>query len=207
MTTQMIKSTHFLLLFFTFCAYTGHGQSFDGGLKASLVVSQVAGDGYSGFHKAGVNVGAFVRYGFGSNISAQMDLAYIQKGSSQQPTVNDPDQTSYLLRLNYIELPLVLQYRLQPVVVELGVSFDFLAGQIEKINNLPNEQGEVWKKMNLGSVIGIQYILNKHWVASLRSLNSIQSIRKNSVPLNVRRYGSKFGAFNDAITIGLLYQF
>jgi hypothetical protein len=181
-------------------------QTFNGGAKAAIVVSQIAGDGFSGFNKAGVNAGFFVQYQWSSAWSAQMDLAYIQKGSAQKLNPDDPSSYSYLLRLNYVELPLVLQYHLAPLVLEVGISLDFLAGYFEEIDYQINDQGEAWKKMNVNSVIGVQYQLNERWIVSIRSINSITSLRKNSIPLNVRRYGTAYGAYNDAISVGLLFR-
>ncbi len=180
-------------------------QSFTGGIKAGMVVSQIAGDGFSGFNKVGLNGGFFVQYYVEPVVSLQMELAYIQKGSAHTLDPDDPESVGYLLRMNYVELPLLVQYHLNPLVFELGLSMDFLAGQSEKINSQPNEQGEVWRKLNIASVIGLQYHLSEKWSASIRSINSINSIRKESVPLNVRRYSKKFGAFNDVIAVSLLY--
>lgn len=187
-------------------ATTLSAQTFNGGVKAAAVVSQIAGDGLSGFNKAGVNAGFFAQYQWQPIWSVQMDLAFIQKGSAQKLNPDQLDSYSYLLRLNYVELPLVLQYHLKPLVFEAGVSFDFLAGYTEKINDQINDQGEVWQKMNVNTVIGVQYYLNDRWVATIRSVNSISSLRKNSVPLNVRRYGTAYGAYNDVISVGLLFR-
>ncbi len=180
-------------------------QQFTGGLKAGLAVSQIAGDGFSGFNKAGFYGGAYLQFHLNPNVSLQMDLAYIQKGSAQhaEPETGVPQ---YLLQLDYVELPLVFQYHLLPLTFEAGISFDFLAVQNEEINYQLNDQGDVWRGMNLASVFGIQYHFTERWAASLRTVNSVQSIRKNSVPLNVRRYGRNYGAFNDVLTFGICYK-
>jgi len=182
-----------------------HAQSFNGGIKAGMVVSQIAGDGFSGFNKVGLNGGFFVQYHVKPAVSLQMELAYIQKGSAHNLNPDDPASINYLLRMNYIELPVLIQYHLNPLVFEVGLSMDFLAGQMEEINNQPNDQGDAWRKLNVASVIGLQYRLNKKWSASIRSINSINSIRKESVPLNVRRYSKNYGAFNDVIAVSLLF--
>lgn len=204
---QKTKTTFLLLVLALMVATTTlSAQTFNGGVKTAVVVSQIAGDGLSGFNKVGINAGFFAQYQWLPSWSVQMDLAFIQKGSSQKLNPDEPDAYSYLLRLNYVELPLVLQYHTKPLVFEAGLSFDFLAGYAEKINSQINDQGEVWQKINVNTVIGVQYYLNDRWVASIRSVNSVSSIRKNSVPLNVRRYGHKFGAYNDAISVGLLFR-
>ncbi|KAF0131150.1 MAG: hypothetical protein FD155_814 [Bacteroidetes bacterium] len=200
-----MKKVYFAVIIILVVSLQTKAQSFNGGIKAGLVVSQIAGDGFSGFNKVGLNGGFFVQYYVKPVVSLQMELAYIQKGSANTLNPDDPESVGYLLRMNYVELPLLIQYHLNPLVLELGLSMDFLAGQSEKINSQPNDQGDAWRKLNIASVIGLQYHLSEKWSASIRSINSINSIRKESVPLNVRRYSKKFGAFNDVIAVSLLF--
>jgi len=200
-----MKKVYFAVLIILVVSLQTKAQSFNGGIKAGMVVSQIAGDGFSGFNKVGLNGGFFVQYYVKPVVSLQMELAYIQKGSAHTLNPDDPESVGYLLRMNYVELPLLIQYHLNPLVFELGLSMDFLAGQSEKINNQPNDQGDAWRKLNIASVVGLQYRLSEKWSASLRSINSMNSIRKESVPLNVRRYSKKFGAFNDVIAVSLLF--
>lgn len=200
-----MKKVYFVVIIFLVVSLQTNAQSFNGGIKAGMVVSQIAGDGFSGFNKVGLNGGFFVQYYVKPVVSLQMELAYIQKGSAHTLNPDDPESVGYLLRMNYVELPLLIQYHLNPLVFELGLSMDFLAGQSEKINSQPNDQGDAWRKLNIASVVGLQYRLSEKWSASIRSINSINSIRKESVPLNVRRYSKKFGAFNDVIAVSLLF--
>lgn len=181
-------------------------QLFSGGLKAGLTMSQIAGDGFSGYNKAGLFVGCWGAINLQPDLSLQMDIAYTQKGSAQQASDARPDIPQYLLRLNYVEMPLVVTYQMAPFAVEAGLSFDFLVGQKETINFVPNDQGDIWRKVNLASVLGLKYLLSEKWMISLRSINSISSIRKNSVPKNVRRYSQKYGAYNDVLALGLIYR-
>jgi hypothetical protein len=70
-----------------------------------------------------------------------------------------------------------------------------------------NDQLQNWRKMNVNTVVGVRYQLTDHWQLILRSINSVHSLRKNSVPLNVRRYSKKYGEFNDVILFGVAHQF
>ncbi|MBW7847029.1 MAG: PorT family protein [Bacteroidales bacterium] len=196
------------LIFFVFflLPIVSMAQLFTGGLKAGLVVSQVAGDRFSGFNKAGFNAGFWGAWHIVPGFSMQMDLAYIQKGSAQQASESRSDIPQYLLRLNYVEMPIVAHYQWEKWAIEAGISFDFLVGHKETIDFLSNDQGQVWRKMNPASVLGVQYQLTDHWAINLRSLNSILSIRKNSVPHNVRRYSRHYGAYNDALSFGMIYK-
>jgi hypothetical protein len=181
-------------------------QSFNGGVQAGLAVSQIAGDGMSGYNKAGIQAGFFVNYQLQQKLSVQMELAYIQKGSARAENI-ETGESQYLRRLNYIELPIILQYHLQPLLIEAGLSADFLAASMEEINYQVNDQLQNWRKMNVNTVVGVRYQLTDHWQLILRSINSVHSLRKNSVPLNVRRYSKKYGEFNDVILFGVAHQF
>lgn len=181
-------------------------QSFNGGVQTALVVSQIAGDGMSGFNKAGVQGGFYVNYMIKSNLSLQMELAYIQKGSARAEKV-ETGESQYLRRLNYVEWPLIVQYHLHPLLLEAGLSVDFLTASFEEINYQISDASQIWRKVNANTVFGIRYKLGANWQLILRSVNSINSIRKNSVPLNVRRYSRNYGEFNDALLFGVAYQF
>ena len=65
---------------------TGFSQQFGGGLTAGVVGSQVAGDTFSGYNKGGIFAGGFVTLGMGGRSAMQLELAYFQKGSRENPT-------------------------------------------------------------------------------------------------------------------------
>ena len=49
-------------------------QSFNGGVLAGAVTSQVNGDGYSGYHQLGWTAGAYVGLPIGENLTLQTEL-------------------------------------------------------------------------------------------------------------------------------------
>lgn len=51
---RFYRTKLFLYLIFFLGIGTVSGQQFHGGITAGVVGSQVAGDGYSGFHKGGI---------------------------------------------------------------------------------------------------------------------------------------------------------
>lgn len=199
-----MKHFSLLALIAVFLSSPLWAQQFHGGLKLGVTTTQVAGDTYAGFNKAGINGGAFVNLGLGNQLAAQLELAYFMKGSRFNDQPDLPDFKQYLLRLNYIEMPVLLQYELSGFVFEAGVSFDFLLSSFEEKDYLQVSQND-WRKMTLNSVFGIMYSMSEKWMLSFRTVNSITSVRKNAVPGNVKRYGSKFGEFNDALLLSVYY--
>lgn len=197
----------FTLLLFT-CAWNPlKAQQFNGGVMGGLAATTVAGDAYAGFNKVGLYGGGYVNLELSETTLVQMELAYFQKGARFNEDPDMPDKLAYILRLHYVELPLLLQYRLAEFRLEAGLSADFLVSAYEELDYLEQETDH-WKRAAFNSVLGIKYELSDRLTASVRSINSINSIRKDQVTGNVRRYSRKnYGAFNDAFLLSIYYQF
>lgn len=180
-------------------------QQFEGGLLAGGVSSQVAGDNISGFHKAGISFGGFVRLELDDRSGLQLELFFVQKGSRTSDQDVKAGMNPFLLRLNYVEMPLIYQYDFGKLRLEGGLTAAFLASHYEEVNYLDNTQ-DAWRSLNFSSIVGVRYLFHEHWSLGLRSINSINSIRKNMVDGNVKRYGNKFGAFNDVMQLAVFYS-
>ncbi len=197
----------FTTVFLVFLFQNIKAQQFEGGILAGGVSSQIAGDNISGFHKAGLSFGGFVRINLNDQSGLQMELVFIQKGSRTSDQDIKAGMNPYLLRLNYIELPLIYQYMLgRSLRLEAGLTAAFLASHYEEVNYLENIQ-DVWRSFNFNTLVGVRYLFNEQWSLGLRSINSINSIRTNMVDGNVKRYGNKFGAFNDVLQLAAFYTF
>jgi hypothetical protein len=197
----------FTTVFLVFLFQNIKAQQFEGGILAGGVSSQIAGDNISGFHRAGLSFGGFVRINLNDQSGLQMELVFIQKGSRTSDQDIKAGMNPYLLRLNYIELPLIYQYMLgRSLRLEAGLTAAFLASHYEEVNYLENIQ-DVWRSFNFNTLVGVRYLFNEQWSLGLRSINSINSIRTNMVDGNVKRYGNKFGAFNDVLQLAVFYTF
>ena len=90
--------------------FAGLTQKFNGGVLAGGLVSQVDGDTWVGYHKFGFLAGAFVRLEISPRSSFQMEMEYIQKGSRHNVDSNNFSDQPYLLRLHYLEIPVLYQF-------------------------------------------------------------------------------------------------
>jgi len=191
----------FILLFFV--SATGFAQKFHGGLSLGLVASQVAGDTYSGYNKAGIYGGAYVSFDFGQRSALQLELTYFQKGSRENPdSLNN--FTSYIFRANYVELPLFYQYKVNRFTVEIGPSAGFLLGYSEEMDQLPvnlNPPALITIQINLG----IRYDINNSWGVDFRTNNSLLNIRKNNVTGDIWRLVD-YGQYHDALVLSVFYK-
>ena len=103
-----------LCLLFASCllVIVSQAQQFKVGLIGGIATSQVDGDTYAGYDKAGIFAGGFVSKKFSpaSKWTTLFEITYIQKGSRKIPHPDKGDNTSYSLNLDYAEVPILLKY-------------------------------------------------------------------------------------------------
>ncbi len=195
------------LIFFLTCL-SMKAQQFNGGIMAGVAGTQVAGDTYYGFHKAGIFAGAFVSLQISEHSVLQMELEYFQKGSRENPdSANNYNQ--YLFRVNYIELPLLYQYIVNKrFKIEAGPSAGFLVGWYEENNyeeiKGANKPASVTFQLNAGLYV----YLTDHLYVNIRTNNSMLNIRSDNATGDILRiFPGNYGQFNDCLVFSLYYQF
>lgn len=195
----MIK--RFLFFFACMLPLLINAQDFKGGIRAGIVASQVDGDSYEGFNKAGLTGSIFVSRKFSEHFSLQMEFAYIQKGS-RKPL--DDNNTFYAMRLGYVEVPLLLQWHVTSSIdIFGGPSYGLLVSSEEE-TEYGVYQGPAFEKNEVAARIGLSYKLSEQWRADIRYANSITTIRP--APYAYSQYFDK-GQFNRYVEIGLGYSF
>ena len=188
---------------------TGFTQEFHGGVTAGLVGSQVAGDTYSGFNKAGIYAGGFVGWEFTEHSGLQLELTYFQKGSRKNPDPEKNDYDQYIFRANYIELPVLYQYKINKFIIEVGPSLGFNVGYYEEKDYLTlsdqqnyNKPARVTVQMN----IGLRFYISKKFGVDFRYNTSLMNIRSENRTGDVWRLWT-YGQFHDALVLSVFYQF
>jgi hypothetical protein len=205
-----MRESRFLLIagIFIISAYTASSQHFNGGMMAGCAATQVAGDTYNGFHKAGVFVGGFVNYEVGKHSAFQMELEFFQKGSRVNPDSAN-NYNEYLFRTNYIELPVMYQYRFNKrFKLEAGPSLGFLVGWFE------SRYGEEIKGAIKPAAVSFQinaglYVnITDRLMFNFRTNNSLLNIRSKNATGDVYRFfRGNWGQFNDCLVFSLFFQF
>lgn len=183
-------------------------QDFHGGIHAGLVGSQVAGDTYSGFRKAGIYAGGYVGWEFTTHSGIQLELTYFQKGSRENPTEKN-DYDSYLFRAGYIELPVLYQYRIKRFIVEGGPSLGFLVGHYEEKDGLTLSDQQGYNKpapVTFQLNIGLRFFLSQKLGFDFRYNFSMWGIRNEPRTGDVWRLWG-YGQFHDCLVLSLFYQF
>lgn len=180
-------------------------QRFNGGLMAGIAGTQVAGDTYSGFHKAGLFAGGFVNLQFTPRSVVQMELEYFQKGSRENPDSTN-NYTEYIFRANYIEMPILYQFVINDrFQVEAGPSAGFLVGHFEEYNDMPTSSKDP-AKVTLQINVGLYVAITEHIKVNLRTNNSILNIRSENSTGDVYRFFD-YGQYHDCLVLSAVYQF
>jgi len=199
---------YILLLLVFIVSLSVTAQQFHGGVVAGIAGTQVAGDSFSGYNKAGIYAGGYVSLDIGGKSAFQMELTYFQKGSRENPTEKNAYQ-SYILRVNYIEMPILYQHRFGEFIISAGPSAGFLLGYYEEVNqevisDIPdyNKPARVTLQINLG----FSYLINKHIGVGLRTNNSLLNIFSANQTNDVWRFFD-YGRYNDALVLSVYYQF
>ncbi len=199
----MNKIISFILIVFVFHSATAQ-QRFKAGLKLGLSTSQVEGDTYAGFNKIGLAAGALVTGKFNDKWSAQFEMLYIQKGSKHNSNPDKGDYSFYYIAVNYIEVPVLLQYHQKKFTFELGPGFGYLVSE-EEFNEVQILTGlSPFNKTEISLNIGISYVLINNWGFNWRYSNSLSSIRDYASGAST---WFNPGQRNNVLTFSLTYQF
>lgn len=214
----------FLLLIFVFVFGVGlSAQEFFGGLIAGGVMSQVGGDARGGYNKLGIVGGAFAGLDISEDLDVQMELKYIQKGSYSTDVENRPAFDPFLIKLDYIDLPIVFGYNLNKVNVngvnldwlklEFGVSFDVLVNYRQEIRGDVVLASNPWNIVAFNTVVGARVSVKENVEIGLRAVDSMTSICKSSKypygngnVVYIRRLFGRYGMFNDVLQIAVFWR-
>ena len=173
----MKKITYLFTFLFAFI-FSGEAQNrFNAGLKLGISTSQVEGDTYGGFNKAGIVGGATITAKLNEKWNAQFEMLFVQKGSKFVGDASKGDNRFYVMQLNYLEVPLLFQYKQKKFIFEIGPGFAYLIsgkeydfyGVIQ--NTIP------FHKTEINASIGVNYIIYKNLGINWRFTNSILPIR------------------------------
>lgn len=188
-----MKRLFIILILSFFMGLKAEAQSFNGGILAGAVTSQVQGDHYSGFHQLGWTAGAYVNLPLSDNFTWQTELKYSLFGSHSSVEEVESGMNQYDLRLHYIEMPIMFRYNLERfnvgsrsldfITLEIGPSLDFLMRYKDDTNTSLNERAP-WLFFSITGNIGVHFDLSERWGIGVRSMNSLTPIRiKGDVPL------------------------
>tara|TARA_B100001250_G_scaffold135129_1_gene115571 strand:- start:12 stop:602 length:591 start_codon:yes stop_codon:yes gene_type:complete len=180
--------------------YNSNAQEFNAGISAGLSTSQVSGDNLGGFNKAGVIIGGFVNRKINSLLKVQLEMIFIQKGSSNPK----PEDLIGEIHLNYIEEQLILSFKSsEKVSLDFGLHISTLIkGYYHDKYGIMENQIE-FNRFEIGALCGISYQLNDKISLNTRLANSILPIADHA---SGQTYGLNKGKYNTGLCFILKYQ-
>ena len=191
----------YIVFFLFFITQTNFAQTFGGGFLAGISMSQLDGDSFGGFNKAGFTGGIFTNTQINKDMEIQLELRYVQKGSHS----GSKDLNFYSSKLNYIELPLFLRYRIySKLSADLGIALGYLQKSTEDkdgYGDLPADPA--FNKTEFSGLAGLEYQLWKQLSVNVRYNYSILPVRDH--PGEQTWYLNK-GQYNSVFTITIYYQ-
>lgn len=213
----------FCFLLVLFLGVNLSAQEFFGGLILGGDVSQVGGDARGGYNKLGLVGGAFAGLKLSEDLDVQMELKYIQKGSYSTDVENRPVFDPFLIKLDYIDMPIVFAYNLNKINIndinmkwlklELGVSFDVLLKARQEIQGVVVQASDPWKSVVFNTVVGVRVNVKENLEIGIRAIDSMTSICKTSrYPYSngniayTRRLFGRYGMFNDVLQLAVFWK-
>lgn len=173
-----------LLLFFLVEA-RAQNVEFEGGFCGGMVLSQISGDNLSGFDQPGFSASGFVRMTGNGASAFRLELGFIQKGSRKVPDPENGDFNEYRLRLNYLEMPLLYEYRKNSILFQGGLYLAFLTSWKEETQFGPmqvfDQNGEPLEflPLDFGLAFGCTYEVSERFFIAGRYSNSITPARRH----------------------------
>ena len=185
----------------------GFAQAFKAELTFGVMGTQVSGDDLSGFNKAGIYAGAGIRTRFNDRSGAGFRMLFFQKGS-RMPLKNDgTDSAYYLLRLNYLEVPLMFRYSIsKKLYAEAGPSLGYLFKSYEEDENGPlSMRGRPFYKFDFSAMLTLGFHLTDQLDLMMLYGQSLVPVREHEsmavYRLNAGQYNSELG-FCLLLTLG-----
>ncbi len=202
-----MKKFLFGLLLLGLTGFNSYSQRFEGGILAGLNASQVDGDTFSGYHKPGIVAGGYVQTNLSHTLFAGFELKFTQKGSRKNP---DPkatdDQSKYIMRLNYAEMPVYLGIRTNDrISILAGLSAGYLikGTEFDNYGKFVVEDQHPFNEMDIQGMLGFRFQVTDRLCLDLRGAYSLIPIRKQ--PGDALWYW-KSNQFSNLLSTTLVYR-
>lgn len=200
-----MNKSYFILIFLSFIIASNlfSQDRFVPGFKLGVATTQVDGDTYKGYKKAGFIGGVTLTAKINEKWSSQFEIFYIQKGSRHNGNPDENDYSFFLMRLNYIEVPILFQYTQKKFTFDLGPGFAYLISAKEW-NELGIMYGnQAFYNYEINGNLGLNYTIIKNLSVSWRFSYSLLPIRQF---ISGESYWFNPGQKNNLLSFTLTYK-
>lgn len=201
-----MKQFYLIFLLLTMISVNSFSQRFEGGVIGGFNASQVDGDLYKGYHKPGIALGGYVQTDLSRTVFAGMELKLMQKGSRNIDSLATDGQIKYIMRLNYVDLPVYLGFRTsERISLLVGVSPGYLISGTEynDYGKFVEEDQNPFRELDLQVLFGFRFQITRRLFVDLRGKYSVLPIREK--PGDALWYW-KSNQFNNLLSTTVLYR-
>ena len=156
-------------------------QTFKGHLIGGVSSSQASGDGTEGFVQFGIYAGFGAEAIINDTWSLHGNLMFNQKGARVYKSSNSIN--TYRLRVNYVEIPILLDYNYQKFSGQLGPYLGVKINQKERTQFGTIENPREFELFDVGIQAQISYQLKERFKLSLAFQNSLLPVRPHASQL------------------------
>ncbi|MEY3322033.1 MAG: hypothetical protein RLZZ417_1616 [Bacteroidota bacterium] len=162
---------------FLFCVKS-EGQQFKGSIVSGLTLAQIDGDLLSGFNQPGLRAGLHLDSRINDRWSLAMEMAFSQAGSRRQLT-DSPAAILHKIRLNQVEVPLVVQFTEWKFKVGTGIIYQRLFNYaLKDISGTDVTNFYSFRNNHVSFIAACTVQLNDRWGILLswsKSMNALQT--------------------------------
>ena len=201
-----MRQFYFIFWLLAITSLSSFSQRFEGGLIGGFNASQVDGDLYKGYKKPGIALGGYVQTDLSQTVFAGMELKLMQKGSRNIDSLATDGQIKYIMRLNYVDLPVYLGFRTsERISLLVGVSPGYLISGTEynDYGKLTEEDRHPFDPLDLQVLLGFRFQITRRLFVDLRGAYSVLPIRAQ--PGDALWYW-KSNQFNNLLSTTVLYR-
>lgn len=201
----MIRKTVFIISFLTLAA-AAFSQRFEGGILAGFNGTQVEGDAYKGYHKPGMLAGLWVQTDLAPAVFGGLELKFSQKGARNRQDLKLPVTEKYIMRLDYIDMPVFAGFRSSDLISVIGgVSLGYLISAREYNENglFPPQDQKPFNDFDLQPFLGFQFDILEQLKLDLRMAYSVLPVRGK--PDNDLWYWRQ-NQFNNVLSMAVYYR-
>jgi hypothetical protein len=171
--------------FFLFCVKS-EGQQFKGAIVSGLTLAQIDGDLLSGFNQPGLRGGLHLDSRINDRWSLAMEMAFSQSGSRRQLT-DSPGAILYKIRLNQVEVPLMVQFTEWKFKVGTGFIYQRLFNYaLKDIAGSDVTKFYSFRNNHLSFLAACTVQFNERWGMVLSWSKSINALQTNNPAIKFR---------------------
>ncbi|GAB1403873.1 hypothetical protein MASR1M74_10510 [Lentimicrobium sp.] len=196
----------------SFSSYTANAQRIMGAVFGGFNATQVDGDEVYGYKKFGLNIGAAAIIPVYGNWSVSLENTYSEKGAHQRPRFLDSLDGSYDLKLNYLEVPLLIHFTDKDIVTfGAGMSWGRLIGVSEqrngyKMSGTTLESG-IYRNSDLNLLIDVRFRIYKRLHFDVRYAYSLRPIATREIIDSKTGYPNIRDQYNGLFSFRIMYKF